>query len=471
MRSKYHLLTQATLLVLLIAAVNTIVLALPAIEELITNQEQLDIVVKKSFLVRLNQNAERVSVVAPDIADVQIIDPQQILITGNAVGETSLIIWTEDGNTRMININVKWNTAPIKQSIQHMLPNEAIEVVPMENGVALRGQASSIEAVDQALEISQQFAPNVVNMLDVPGRYQVLLKVKIAEVASSFRKEAGFNFLINNKDFVGGSTIGNLISGSLTGQGDVEMSDAVTLFFGLPNSDVAGFIQALKQRGWIHVLAQPNLIARSGETASFLAGGEFPIPVAQGGAFANSITIEYKEFGVRLRFTPTVLDNKTIHLDINPEVSDLDFSQGLQLSGFVIPTVITRRAQTVVQLRDGQTFAIAGLLSNIRQKISRKVPIVGEVPFFGTLFSSKEINERETELLIMVTPHLIAPLEDGEKYSMPQPDDWENQQVILPIVEEVPAVEVVPIQGQALPPENESIEPTYKPYVPKPKRK
>ena len=394
----------------------------PTIDQLLPNKESLEIVVKKSFLVKLKAPAERVSVVAPEIADVQILDPKEILVTGVSVGETSLIIWTADKKARTLDLRVLWNTEAIQKTIRQILPDEVIEVISLKDGVALQGQVRNLQSLDKALEITQSYTPKVVNLLQVPGIQQVLLKVKIAEVASSFRSEAGINFLINRKSFTGGSSLGNLVSGDLS-SGNVDMSDVVTLFFGFPKSDVRGFIQALKSKGWIHVLAQPNLIARSGETANFLAGGEFPIPVVQSGSMSNAVTIEYKEFGVRLSFTPTVLGDGNIHLDISPEVSDLDFSNGIKIGGFVVPTLVIRRAHTVVQLGDGQTFAIAGLLSQNKQKTRRKIPGLGEVPILGSLFSGKEISEKETELLIMVTPHLIAPLENGEAYEMPKPEE------------------------------------------------
>ncbi len=394
--------------------------ATSTIEELLPNNERLELIVKKSVLVKLVSPAERVSIVATEIADVNIVDPQQILITATAVGETSLLVWTTDGNTRAIDITVRWNTEQVEETLHRLMPDEAINVESMDDGIALQGMVRSPDAVGKAMEIAQSYVPKVLNFLQVPGVQQVLLKVKIAEVASSFRDELGFNFLVSDSSFRAGTLQGDLISGDLSSAGSVEMSDVVTTFFGIPSSDISGFIQALKSKGWLHVLAQPNLIARSGETANFLAGGEFPIPVVQSG-LSSSLSIEFKEFGIRLQFTPTVLADGNIHLDISPEVSDLDFSNGLKLGGFVVPALITRRAHTVIQLQDGQTFAIAGLLSNTKQKTSRRLPGMSRIPILGTLFTGKEISEKETELLIMVTPHLIAPLENGEMYEMPMP--------------------------------------------------
>ncbi len=398
------------------------------IDELLPNKEQLSIPINKSVIVKLTTPAERVSVVAAEIADVQIIEPTQIMVSALSVGETSLIIWTESGEIRTIDLKVKWNTSAIKETINTILPDEAIDVVSLDNGVALTGKVRNIESVPQAMDITQSYSPQVVNLLEMPGVHQVLLKVKIAEVASNFRHEKGFNFLINNGSVSGGNVMSDLISGDLSG-GNVSMTEAVTMFFSISNGDVSSFIQALEERGWFHIHAQPNLIARSGETASFLAGGEYPIPVVQSGLNSNAITIEYKEFGVKLQFTPTILSEKTVQLDIEPEVSDLDFSNGVQISGFTIPTLLTRRVHTVVRLNEGQTFAIAGLLNRTGQNTKRKVPGVGDIPLLGHLFRGKEISEQQTELLVMVTPHLIAPLDENEKTILPEPLEFENLQL------------------------------------------
>jgi len=218
--------------------------------------------------------------------------------------------------------------------------------------------------------------------------------------------------LVTNQDGFGGSILNGLTSGAYgTGFPDVELTDAVSLFFGLPNDDVYGFIQAMKTKGLMHMLAEPNLISRSGETATFLAGGEYPIPVVQGGGLSNSVTVEYKEYGVRLSFTPTIVSVGMIHLDISPEVSDLDFANGVNFGGYTIPALVTRRVHTVVKLRDGQTFALAGLMSRSRQDTNRKVPFLGDIPMFGNLFRGSQKSAKDTELLIMVTPQIVAPLD------------------------------------------------------------
>lgn len=396
---------------------------LPTIDELIPNEENLTLTINKSQLLSLNVPATRVSVVAPEIADVQILDPKQILITARQVGETTVIVWTEDDKTRMFDVCVDWNTGQIERQLRHIMPDDAIEVISTGNGVALSGSVGSIYGVERAMNIATAYSPEVVNLMHVPGVHQVMLKVKVAEVARSFRDEFGINFRFLGSDFQGGSLLGNLASGDLGGQ--LTVADAVTTFFGIPGSNIDGYVKALKEKGLLEILAEPNLIARSGEKASFLAGGEFPIPVVQSGS-NNSITIEYKEFGVKVDFSPTVTEDQQIQMEVLSEVSDLDFSQGLELGGYVIPTVITRRTNTVVKLSDGQTFAIAGLISKGKQITNQKVPGVGDIPLFGNLFRSKQLEETETELLVMITPQLVAPLNNVEEYPGPSEIEYET---------------------------------------------
>ena len=426
-------------------SVNCIAQTLPTIDELIPNDESLALTINKSQLLTLNVPATRVSVVAPEIADVQILDPKQILITARQVGETSVIIWTEDEKMRMIDVCVDWNTHQIERQLKHIMPDDPIEVLSTDHGVALSGEVGSIYGVERAMNIAQAYSPEVLNLMEVPGVHQVVLKVKVAEVARTFRDEFGINFRYLGGDVQGGSLLGNLAGGDLGGQ--LTVADAVTTFFGIPGSNIEGYVKALKEKGLLEILAEPNLIARSGEKASFLAGGEFPIPVVQSGS-NNSITIEYKEYGVKVDFSPIVTEDQRIQMDILSEVSDLDFSNGLELGGYVIPVVVTRRASTVVKLSDGQTFAIAGLISKGKQITNQKVPGVGDIPLFGSLFKSKSLEEKETELLVMVTPHLVKPLNNADDYPGPSeieyrtmsPDDLNRLESGLKGVLDDPAI-------------------------------
>ncbi len=404
-------------LVAMVLAVETTGWGLPVLEDLIEKNEKLEIFTGKSKMLNLRSPAERVSVVEPGTADVQILEPQQIMVSGRNVGETSLVIWMQDGSTRTLDVSVQWNIEQIETVLNVVMPNEPIEVISLDQGIALKGSVSSIGLAEQAVEIAKSFSPSVINLMEVPGLNQVLLKVKIAEVARSFGDEFGIDMRFNNDSVFAGSLMGDVITGELDG-GEVNVSDAATMLFGFPNANFDAFFRALQEKGLLYIMAEPNLVARSGETASFLSGGEFPIPIVQDG-INQSITIEYKEFGVKLEFTPTVTAPTTVQMDISPEVSDLDFSRGVTISGFTVPIITTRRASTSVKLDHGQTFAIAGLIDTKKQHTNRKIPYVGSIPVFGNLFRSKNLSEVETELLIMVTPYLIAPSDSQEEFTMP----------------------------------------------------
>lgn len=411
---------------------------------------RIEIPINQSYVLKLKQPATEVSVVNPEIAKVSIINPDEILINAVAAGRTSLVVFYDGSKNQMTEIEVKWNIDELNEVFKQTLPDEAIKVISLKNGIALSGSVSSAEAVTQALELASSVCPKVVNMLTVPGRQQVLLKVKVAEVARNFREEMGANFLVTNESGFGGNLLGNMISGDYgtASNTDVDLSDAVTLFFGLPKGDVYGFVQAMKSKGLIHILAEPNLLARSGESATFLAGGEYPIPVVQGG-MTNSVTIEYKEYGVRLEFTPTIVDGEAIHLDIAPEVSDLDFVNGVTMSGFVIPALVSRKAHTVIQMEAGQTFAIAGMINKSRNDTKKKVPLLGDVPMLGNLFKNNQKNIKETELLIMVTPYIVKPLKSDQQKLVPEDIPSVDDLYELPDNSKTPSAGVEPTAAPA----------------------
>lgn len=395
------------------------------IEAYLPKNDRIEMFINKSHLIRLRKPVEQVSVVQPEIVEVQVMSPQEILLNAKSIGETSLMIWTGEGEYQQMDVRVKWNVDQIKESINHFLPDEAIEVVSLSDGIALKGNIHNIAALEQAVQVASSFTPKVLNFLNVPGNQQVLLRVRIAEVARNFREDLGFNFLVTDENVLAGNLLGNLASGDFASgddNSDIQLSDAVTIFFGLQKGDVFTFLQALKREGMIHILAEPNLIARSGQNATFLAGGEYPYPVLQtgsGGGNSNAITIEFKEFGVRLNFTPTIVDKGEIMLDVSPEVSDLDFANGITIGGFNVPSLVSRRAHTVVKLDDGQTFAIAGLISRTRQDTKQKVPVLGDMPLLGNLFRGSNKNVQETELLILVTPHIVGQVDHIEESITP----------------------------------------------------
>ncbi len=326
----------------------------------------------------------------------------------------------------------------VKESIFKILPEEkGVQIIPAADSIVLSGTVSSSSNLSQVTALAEAYYPKkVVNLLEVGGVHQVMLEVRVAEMTRTLLKRLGLNFayLPNSGPGFGVSMINNLTNIALSDPARgfttsfTNKIQSIIRFAGA-NAQWTFFIDALKDEGLLKVLAEPTLIAVSGKSANFLAGGEFPIPVPQPSGLTNIVTIQYKPFGVGLNFAPMVLSNKKISMRVEPEVSDLDFTNAIQISGFVVPAITTRRASTTIELADGQSFAIAGLLRDqIREDVA-KFPILGDIPILGALFRSTSFQKSETELVIIVTAHLVKPL-DMAKQTLPtdqyiEPDDFE----------------------------------------------
>ncbi len=306
-----------------------------------------------------------------------------------------------------------------------MFPGEAIAVKVSEEAIILSGQVSSTTVMLRAAEIARASASKsqIINMLQVPGgstSQQVMLQVRFAEVNRRTLTELGLSIFAARERFSARSTTQQFAGPAFDDEkpGGLVFSDFLNLFFFDRQEGVGAALRALQQRGAFQSLAEPNLIAYNGQEASFLAGGEFPVPVVQAGQSNNAVTIVFKEFGIRLNFKPTIAGD-VIRLKVRPEVSTLDFSNGITLSGFRIPALTTRRAETDVELRDGQSFAIAGLLDNISQDDNAAIPILGKIPIIGALFKSKADRAEQTELMVLITPRLVRPLNPDEVPTLP----------------------------------------------------
>jgi pilus assembly protein CpaC len=397
--------------------------------------EKLDMVVGKSILVTTSERIKRVSIAAPEVADFVLLSTNEIYITGKAAGTTNLTIWQDKKIRSIYDLEVVYDVAGFKQKLHDLLPGETeIRTIGTGGSITLMGEVSSTANLSQVLALAGAYLPKekIVNQLQVGGIHQVMLEVRVAEMSRSVTKRMGVNFsYVNGNDF-GVSLLGGLSSFDNTGGGGLaqSFSDAITalLRFSSGNTTWTFFIDALKENGLVKILAEPTLIAQSGQTASFLAGGEFPYPIPQGGQNDN-ITIEFKPFGVMLLFTPTVLSEDRISISVAPEISELDFSTAQRFGGFVVPGLSKRTASTTVELADGQSFAIAGLLKEtVKEEIS-KFPLLGDIPILGALFRSSAFQKEETELIIIVTVHLVKPL-DMAKQTLPtdyyiEPNDVE----------------------------------------------
>jgi pilus assembly protein CpaC len=368
----------------------------------------------------------RIAVTNPAVADAVVVQPREILIDGKSAGTVSLIVWGP-GQRDQYDVVVDQGVTSLQQQMQLLFPGEDIRVSSSDEAIILSGQVSSNPVVLRAGEIAQASSSKakVINMLQLPGgseSQQVILQVRFAEVNRRALTELGASLLLNRPDLTGRSSTEQFASpnfqkgASAADLPDLVFSDFLNLFLFQRTQGIGAVIKALKSRGFFQSLAEPNLIAYNGQEASFLAGGEIPVPVVQGAT--GTVTVVFKEFGIRLTFRPTIAGD-VIRLKVKPEVSTLDFSNGITLSGFRIPALSTRRAETDVELRDGQSFVVAGLLDNLTQEDAADVPGLSRLPFIGNFFKSRSTSTERTELMVLITPRLVQPLDPDEVPPLP----------------------------------------------------
>jgi pilus assembly protein CpaC len=375
--------------------------------------EKIELVSGKSIVLRSVAPVSRVSIAAPEVADFLLLSANEIYITGKTAGTTNLTLWQNKKLVAIYDLEVVYDLSRIKQQINEILPEEkALQIIATNDSITLAGRISNAVNLSQVLALTRAYAPKgkVNNLVEVGGVHQVMLEVRVAEMGKVTTKRLGINFAAVKGNEFAVSLLGGLADFSATTGEVLGFSDAVTSLFRFDTGDITwtALIDALREDGLVKILARPTLITLSGQSANFLAGGEFPVPVPQG---LGTVGIEYKPFGVGLIFTPTVLSKDKISIQVTPEVSELDFSTAVQIEGFVTPGITTRRASTTVELADGQSFAIAGLLRETILADVAKFPILGDIPVLGALFQSKSFQKRETELVIIVTPHLVKPLD------------------------------------------------------------
>ncbi len=376
--------------------------------------QRIEMVSGKSIILRSAAPIKRVSVAEPEVADFLLLSAHEIYLKGKAAGVTNLTLWQDKKLVAIYDLEVVYDLSRLKQQLHTLLPGEeSLRVISTNKSITLSGKISSASNLSQALALAQSYAPEgkVNNLVEVGGIHQVMLEVRVAEMSRSLTKRLGVNFAYQRADEFAVSLLGGLSTFEADALGSlITASPAVTALFRFNSGSATwtGIIDALKEDGLVKILAEPTLITLSGQSANFLAGGEFPVPVPQG---LGTVGIEYKPFGVGLIFTPTVLSKDKIAIDVTPEVSELDFSTAVRVEGFVSPGISTRRASTKIELADGQSFAIAGLLREAVRADITKFPLLGDIPILGVLFQSKSFQKNETELVIIVTPHLVKPLE------------------------------------------------------------
>lgn len=385
---------------------------------------QLDVPVNKSQILRADRPFSRALIGNDEVADILPMNDRSLYVLGKKVGTTSLTLYDRSNNLiSIIDIAVGPDIVGLRRQLSEIMPNEQIAVRMSNDAIVLSGTVSSGPAVDRAYQLASTYAPEkVVNLLSVGSVQQVMLEVRFSEMSRQVGKQIGFNhaFMSNNGRFQGGigeTAPSTALLTNQNGQPVIDISKIVETFglgagsFSIGSLNLFSALDLMERKGLVKTLAEPTLIALSGQPASFLAGGEFPVPVAQGGSGdSNNITVEFKPFGVSLGFTPTVLDDGVINLVAEPEVSSIDRNASININGLVIPGLQTRRASTTLELRDGQSFAIAGLIRSDFQDTVRQIPGLGSIPILGSLFRSTGFQRQETELVIIVTPRLVRPM-------------------------------------------------------------
>ncbi len=376
------------------------------------------LLVGRSAIVDVGTAIARVSLTSSDIADAVVTSANQLLVNGKMPGTISMYVWERGGGLHRYEIVVQRDLAHLNEQMKRLFPGEAIDAQSSGKGIVLSGLVSNKEIFDKAFSVAGGYvdkADEVVNMLRVQestASNQVLLRVRFAEVSRSAITDLGVSLFTGAngyKNVLGRSTTSTaapVFDSSDPTREKLVFSDFLNLFLFDAKHQLGTVIKALQTKGQFQSLAEPNLVAESGKEASFLAGGEFPVPIAQGSGANLAISVQYKEFGVRLNFTP-VIHGDRVHLKVRPEVSTLDFANGVLLNGFRIPALSTRRTETEVDLLDGQTFAIAGLINNSMNSTLQKIPGIGDIPILGLLFRSKAANKEQTELVVMITPQIL----------------------------------------------------------------
>jgi pilus assembly protein CpaC len=388
----------------------------------------LNVPMNRAVVVESDVPFTELSIANPSIADISSLSDRTIYVLGKEPGRTTLTLLGGDGRLiTNVEVHVTPDIAEFKERLEQILPGENIEVRTANDGIVLSGTVSSIARLDRALELANRYAPErVSNLMSVGGTQQVMLRVRFAEMQRSVSKSLSSSLSLGGSTLGGdlglalgtGTTVGNTArSGALGGATPADNDNAGAFLFGFNAGgvEVGILLEALENRGVVRTLAEPNLTALSGQEASFLAGGEYPVPISQDG---SAITVEYKPFGISLSFTPRVIDGDIINLELHASVSSLDPTSGFSQNGFSIDAFRTRETSTTVEMRDGESFAIAGLLSDDFVDLSGQVPWAGDIPVLGALFRSAEYSRQQTELVIIVTPHLVTPTR-GEALALP----------------------------------------------------
>jgi pilus assembly protein CpaC len=409
---------------------------------------EIEIPLGGSSIVTLPGKVESVVVAVAAVADAKPVSPSEIVLVARRPGASDVVFRLESGESIVRKLRVRVDRAEIEGRLKRLF-GVTLEIVDVDGTMTLRGVVPDVRTGAQIDKFMDSLAPGWIDLTTIPGVQQVQLRVRIAEASRTALRELAFGGVVGGSSAFGGfqspgGTPFQPVSITPSPFAPVDnaqfifdrfggtVQSATTLFGGIPGSNLEIFIQALSENRYVRLLAEPNLVAVSGQEATFLVGGEFPVPVVQGSVVGggSTVTVQYKEFGVRLKFRPEVLGEGRLRLEVSPEVSELSEIGAVRQNGFTIPSVITRRSSTTVELNSGQSFAMAGLLRTKDQARASRVPVLGDLPVLGTLFRSVRYEQDQTELVVMVTAELVEPLDDGMDRPMPgdlhqTPNDWE----------------------------------------------
>ena len=386
---------------------------------------EIRMVAGRSLVLEHPEDIVRISVANPEVIDAVAVSTREVLLHGKLSGTTSLVLWSKPGDRQFFTVNVDANFEPVQRQISATFPGEQIQLHAAKDSITLTGRVSSALVGERVAALAAGAAKTVINHLQVAStspEKQILLRVRFAEINRTALSQIGLNIIstgalntpgqISTQQFSPprASDLKGVIGGRVSGTtSEFSLNDVLNLFAFRPDLNLTVLLKALEARNLLEILAEPNLITTNGREATFLAGGEFPFPVLQGGGNAGSITIQFREFGVRVSFLPQLTPHNSIRMKVRPEVSSLDFANALIISGFTIPALSTRRIEAEVELELGQSFAIAGLLDQRVTESLQKIPGLASIPLLGNLFKSRSVSKSNSELVVVVTPEIVGP--------------------------------------------------------------
>ena len=421
--------------------------------------QDLPLTVGKSVVIDYAADVGRISTSNPDVVDAVAVSSREVLLHAKAAGASTIIVWSKSGQRSAYSIVVDQNLEPIRKLLKDTFPKESIQVQAARDSLSLTGTVASQALSDRAAALMAPFAKAVVNNLQVVGtgpEKQILLRVRFAELNRNLGSAFGINLvstgLLNTPGSISTGQFSPPLPGALTGtipgqlagtKTSFSIADALNVFAFRPDLNLAGLVKALQSQGVLQILAEPNLVTTNGKEASFLVGGEFPVPIVQGGANAGAVTILFKEFGIRLTFKPEITEYQTIRMYVKPEVSTIDLTNSVSLSGFTIPALATRRMETNIELGQGQSFVIGGLIDDRVTENLSKIPGLVRIPILGVLFKSRQENRTKTELIVMVTPEITTPVSAAELKSIALP-----KELLAPLMNVPPSPAPNPRRGK-----------------------